>query len=43
MGNTINYILGIEYISEDTFKHLEIKIQNIQGMITRFMESLNKS
>ena len=31
----------IEYISEDTFKHLEIKIQNIQGMITRFMESIN--
>jgi len=33
----------IEYISEDTFKNLERKIQNIQGMITRFMESLNKS
>ena len=30
----------IAYISEDTFKHLERKIQAIQGMITRFMESL---
>lgn len=30
----------IEYISEETFKHLEKKIQSIQGMITRFMESL---
>ncbi len=33
----------IEYISEKTFKHLETKIQNIQGMITRFMEKLSKS
>lgn len=33
----------IEYISEETFKHLERKIQTIQGMITRFMESLHKS
>jgi four helix bundle protein len=33
----------IGYISEKTFKHLEIKIQNIQGMITRFMEKLTKS
>ena len=32
----------IQYISEDTFKHLERKIQSIQGMITRFMESLEK-
>lgn len=31
----------IEYISEETFKHLERKIQAIQGMITRFMESLS--
>lgn len=30
----------IKYISEETFKHLEKKIQSIQGMITRFMESL---
>lgn len=30
----------IEYISEKTFNHLEKKIQFIQGMITRFMESL---
>lgn len=30
-------------ISEATFKHLESKIQIIQGMITRFMETLNKS
>jgi four helix bundle protein len=30
----------IEYVSEETFKHLEKKIQSIQGMITRFMESL---
>lgn len=33
----------IGYISEETFKHLERKIQIIQGMITRFMESLDKS
>lgn len=31
----------IGYISEETFKHLESKIQGIQGMITRFMESLS--
>ncbi|PVW14691.1 four helix bundle protein [Marixanthomonas spongiae] len=30
----------VEYISEATFKHLENKIQKIQGMITRFMEGL---
>ena len=34
----ISYEIG--YISEETFKHLETKIQIIQGMITRFMESL---
>jgi len=33
----------IGYISENTFKHLETKIQNIQGRITRFMETLSKS
>lgn len=32
---------GIGYISEETYKHLETKIQVIQGMITRFMESLS--
>lgn len=32
----------VNYISEETFKHLERKIQSIQGMITRFMESLEK-
>jgi len=32
----------IEYISEQTFNHLEQKIQSIQGMITRFMESIEK-
>lgn len=32
----------INYISEETFNHLERKIQSIQGMITRFMESLEK-
>lgn len=32
----------INYISVDTFKHLERKIQSIQGMITRFIESLEK-
>ena len=37
---TISYEIG--YISEETFKHLETKIQAIQGMITRFMESLSK-
>ncbi len=31
----------IGYISDETYKHLEIKIQAIQGMITRFMESLS--
>ena len=36
----ISYEIG--YISEETFKHLETKIQAIQGMITRFMESLSK-
>lgn len=35
----ISYEIG--YISEETFKHLETKIQTIQGMITRFMESLS--
>lgn len=34
----ISYEIG--YINEETFKHLETKIQSIQGMITRFMESL---
>lgn len=33
----------IEYISEKTFKHLERKIQIIQGMITRFMERIESS
>ncbi len=37
----ISYQIG--YISEETFKHLETKIQSIQGMITRFMESLSQS
>lgn len=32
----------VEYISKETFNHLESKIQSIQGMITRFMESLEK-
>lgn len=32
----------IGYISNETFTHLETKIQTIQGMITRFMESLSK-
>lgn len=30
----------IGYISEKTFKDLERKVQAMQGMITRFMESL---
>ncbi|WP_350285431.1 four helix bundle protein [uncultured Croceitalea sp.] len=30
----------VKYISKETFEHLEQKIQSIQGMITRFMESL---
>lgn len=34
----IAYEIG--YISEETYKHLETKIQAIQGMLTRFMESL---
>ncbi|WP_316931621.1 hypothetical protein [Flavimarina sp. Hel_I_48] len=33
----------IDYISKETFGNLENKIQLIQGMITRFMESLQKS
>lgn len=33
----------INYISENTFKHLENKIQIIQGMITRFMEKIKNS
>ncbi|MEX0272895.1 MAG: four helix bundle protein [Flavobacteriaceae bacterium] len=33
----------IQYISKETFEHLEQKIQSIQGMITRFMESIEKS
>lgn len=33
----------IGYISDKTFKHLERKIQIIQGMITRFIENLSKS
>jgi four helix bundle protein len=35
----ISYEIG--YLSEETYKHLERKIQAIQGMITRFMESLS--
>jgi four helix bundle protein len=35
----ISYEIG--YISEETFTHLETKIQKIQGMLTRFMESLS--
>lgn len=35
----ISYEIG--YISEETFKHLEIKIQKIQGMLIRFMESIS--
>ena len=34
----ISYEIG--YVSEEIFKHLETKIQKIQGMLTRFMESL---
>ena len=30
----------VDYISDKTYKNLETKIQNIQGMITRFMEKL---
>ncbi len=30
----------VNYISKETFSHLENKIQAIQGMITRFMENL---
>lgn len=30
----------IGYISESTFNHLENKIQSIQKMVTRFMESI---
>lgn len=30
-------------VSNESFKHLEIKIQSIQGMITRFMENLEKN
>ncbi|TXD50120.1 four helix bundle protein [Polaribacter sp. IC073] len=33
----------VGYISEETFKHLENKIQITQGMITRFMENLKKA
>lgn len=33
----------INYISEETFKHLENKIQIIQGMTTRFMEKIENS
>ena len=33
----------IGYVSEETFQHLERKIQILQGMITRFMESLKTS
>ncbi|MBB6682228.1 four helix bundle protein [Aequorivita sp. 609] len=33
----------VGYISNERFKHLEIKIQSIQGMITRFMENLEKN
>jgi len=42
-GTQLIIAFEIHYISEDTFKHLEIKIQSIQGVITRFMESLEKS
>ncbi|MCG2431553.1 four helix bundle protein [Aequorivita xiaoshiensis] len=35
--------LEVGYISNERFKHLEIKIQSIQGMITRFMENLEKN
>ena len=33
----------VKFISEETFKNLERKIQSIQGMITRFMENLGSS
>ena len=32
----------IKYISKETFKHLEQKIKKIQGMITRFIEGIEK-
>lgn len=35
----ISYEIG--YISKELFAHLETKIQKIQGMLTRFMESLS--
>jgi len=37
-------IISIEigYISEDTFKHLESKINKIQAMISKFIDGLEK-
>lgn len=35
----ISYEIG--YISNEKYENLEIEIQKIQGMITRFMESLS--
>ena len=32
----------IGYVSKETFEHLERKVQSIQGMITRFMENIEK-
>jgi len=36
----ISFELG--YISEDTFKHLESKINKIQAMISKFIDGLEK-
>lgn len=33
----------IDYISKETFEHLEKKIQSIQGMITRFIENIENN
>lgn len=33
----------IGYISKETFEYLERKVESIQGMITRFMENIEKN
>lgn len=40
MGTQLIIAYEVNYISEETFKHLENKIHKIQSMIANFMETI---
>ena len=40
MGNTIKYLLQTILISKEEFEGIELKVQNLQGKISKLMDSL---